>query len=36
MKTLIQVVAFALVASSAAQAQQEVQWRVRDGGNGHW
>jgi len=25
-----------LMASSAAQAQQAVQWRVQDGGNGHW
>jgi len=25
-----------LIASSAAQAQQAVQWRVEDGGNGHW
>ncbi len=26
----------ALVAGGAAQAQQAVQWRVEDGGNGHW
>ncbi|MBM3203889.1 hypothetical protein FJZ55_08320 [Candidatus Woesearchaeota archaeon] len=25
-----------LIASSVAQAQQAVQWRVQDGGNGHW
>jgi len=25
-----------LIASSVAQAQQAVQWRVEDGGNGHW
>ena len=25
-----------LIASSAAQAQQAVQWRLEDGGNGHW
>jgi len=25
-----------LFAASAAQAQQAVQWRVEDGGNGHW
>ena len=36
MKTLIQAVAMVLFASSAAQAQQAVQWRVQDGGNGHW
>ncbi len=28
--------AFALLASSAVHAQQAVQWRVEDGGNGHW
>jgi len=25
-----------LFAASAAQAQHAVQWRVQDGGNGHW
>jgi len=25
-----------LIASSAAQAQEPMQWRVEDGGNGHW
>jgi hypothetical protein len=28
--------ALALLASSAVHAQQAVQWRVEDGGNGHW
>ena len=36
MKTLIQAAVVTLFASSAAQAQQAVQWRVQDGGNGHW
>ncbi|MFM8818672.1 MAG: hypothetical protein ACKOHI_12520 [Phycisphaerales bacterium] len=36
MKTLIQAVAMVLFASSTAQGQQAVQWRVQDGGNGHW
>jgi len=36
MKNLIQAAVVTLFASSAAQAQQAVQWRVQDGGNGHW
>ena len=37
MKKQIQVVAaFALALSSVSFAQQAVQWRVQDGGNGHW
>ncbi len=36
MKTLIQAAAVTLFAASAAQAQQAVQWKVSDGGNGHW
>ena len=36
MKNLILSSVFALIASSAAQAQQAVQWKVSDGGNGHW
>ena len=38
MKTTIQAAAAAvtLFAASAAQAQQAVQWKVSDGGNGHW
>jgi len=36
MKTLIQAAVVAMFAASAAQAQQAVQWRVEDGGNGHW
>ena len=36
MKNLILSSVFVLIASSAAQAQQAVQWRVQDGGNGHW
>ena len=37
MKNLIQAaVVFTLFAASAAQAQQAVQWKVSDGGNGHW
>ena len=35
MKTLIQAVV-TLLAASAVHAQQAVQWRVEDGGNGHW
>jgi formylglycine-generating enzyme required for sulfatase activity len=36
MKNLIQAaVVFTLFAASAAQAQQAVQWRIADGGNGH-
>ena len=38
MKTTIQAAAAAitLIASSAAHAQDAVQWRVQDGGNGNW
>ena len=36
MKTLIQAAVVTLFAASTAQAQQAVQWRVQDGGNGHW
>ena len=36
MKTLIQAAVVTLSAASAAHAQQAVQWRVQDGGNGHW
>ena len=36
MKNLILSSALVLVASAAAQAQEAVQWRVQDGGNGHW
>ena len=36
MKTMIQAAAVTLFAASAAHAQQAVQWRVQDGGNGHW
>jgi len=37
MKKQIQVVAaFALAIGSSLHAQQAVQWRVQDGGNGHW
>ncbi len=36
MKNLILSSALVLIASPAAQAQQAVQWRVQDGGNGHW
>jgi len=38
MKTTIRAAAavVTLSAASAAQAQQAVQWRVQDGGNGHW
>jgi hypothetical protein len=37
MKKQIQVVsALVLFSASAAHAQQAVQWRVEDGGNGHW
>ena len=36
MKNLIQAVAVILFAASDAQAQQAVQWKVSDGGNGHW
>jgi hypothetical protein len=36
MKNLIQVAAVTLLAASTAQAQQAVQWKESDGGNGHW
>ena len=36
MKNLIQTAVVTLFAASAAQAQQAVQWKVSDGGNGHW
>ncbi len=36
MTTLIQVAVVTLFAASTAQAQQAVQWKVSDGGNGHW
>jgi hypothetical protein len=36
MKNLIQAAVVTLFAASTAQAQQAVQWRVEDGGNGHW
>jgi hypothetical protein len=37
MKTTIQTaIALALLSSSAVHAQQAVQWKVSDGGNGHW
>ena len=36
MKIAFQVAVVTLSAASAAQAQQAVQWRVSDGGNGHW
>jgi hypothetical protein len=34
-QTAASVAAF-VVAAASAQAQQAVQWRVEDGGNGHW
>ena len=36
MKNLIHTAVVTLFAASAAHAQQAVQWRVEDGGNGHW
>ncbi len=36
MKNLIQAAAVTLFAASTAQAQQAVQWKLSDGGNGHW
>ncbi|MFM8818711.1 MAG: lectin-like protein, partial [Phycisphaerales bacterium] len=36
MKILIQAAVVTLSAASAAQAHQAVQWKVSDGGNGHW
>ncbi len=35
-ETLIHAAVVTLFAASTAQAQQAVQWRVQDGGNGHW
>ena len=36
LKNLIHTAVVTLFAASAAQAEQAVQWRVSDGGNGHW
>ena len=36
MKNLILSSVLVLIASTAAQAQEAVQWKVSDGGNGHW
>jgi hypothetical protein len=36
MKTLIHAAVVTLCAASTTQAQQAVQWKVSDGGNGHW
>jgi hypothetical protein len=36
MKNLIHTAGVTLLATSAAHAQQAVQWKVSDGGNGHW
>ena len=36
MKNMIQAAVVTLFAASAAHAQQAVQWKVSDGGNGHW
>jgi hypothetical protein len=36
MKNLIHTAAVTLFAASAAHAQEAVQWKVSDGGNGHW
>ena len=36
MKNLIQAAVLTLLAASTAQAQQAAQWKVSDGGNGHW
>ena len=36
MKNLIQAAVVTLFAASTAQAQQAVQWKLSDGGNGHW
>jgi hypothetical protein len=36
MKILIQAAVVTVLAASTAQAQQAVQWKVSDGGNGHW
>ena len=34
--TIQTAIAFAFLASSAVHAQNAVQWKVSDGGNGHW
>jgi hypothetical protein len=36
MKNLIHTAVVTLFAASAAHAQEAVQWKVSDGGNGHW
>jgi hypothetical protein len=36
MKTTVFSATVVAIATSAAHAQQAVQWRVEDGGNGHW
>ena len=36
MKKTFQAAVFTLFAASTAQAQDAVQWKVSDGGNGHW
>jgi formylglycine-generating enzyme required for sulfatase activity len=36
LQSLIQAVAVVLLAASTSHAQPAVQWRVEDGGNGHW
>ena len=36
MKTTIQIVTGVLCIVASAHAQQAVQWKVSDGGNGHW
>ena len=36
MKNLVHTAVITLFAASAAQAQQAVQWKVSDAGNGHW
>ena len=36
MNKLLQAATITLFATSMAHAQQAVQWRVEDGGNGHW
>jgi hypothetical protein len=36
MKNLIHTAVVTLFAASTAHAQQAVQWKVSDGGNGHW
>jgi hypothetical protein len=36
MKTMTLAIAAALAAGTLAHAQEAVQWRVKDGGNGHW